>query len=96
MLQLIARCLASVRALLMPRASGRHRAAPAPHICPVTVRTVLVWPADPPRLPRTAGRRRAVEGPEFVDGDRSPLIRPYYVAYERHPEAHPRPVEVAW
>ncbi|MGW1378116.1 hypothetical protein ACWD6P_28115 [Streptomyces sp. NPDC002446] len=81
-----------MRALLIPRPSGRHRADSTPHICPVTVRTVLVWPANPPRFPRTARHRRSVEGPEVVDGDRSPLVRPYYVAYEHAPQ----PAEVVW
>ncbi len=92
MLQPIARCLAWVRALLIPRATGRHR-APAPSACgrPMPARTVLVLPWSPPRLPRAARRRgRPVERP--LDGDASPLVRPYYAAYERRP----RPAEVVW
>ncbi|MFC9228043.1 hypothetical protein ACFTZI_03600 [Streptomyces decoyicus] len=61
----------------------------------MTTRTVLVLPWSPPRLPREARRRgrpgsRPVERP--LDGDASPLVRPYYAAYERQP----RPAEVVW
>lgn len=91
MVQPIARCFARVRALLIPRAAGRHRAlAPAP-ARPVTVRTVLVLPWSPPPLPGTAARRHGpAERP--LDGDASPLVRPYYAAYERQPQ----PAEVVW
>ncbi|MGY5126858.1 hypothetical protein [Streptomyces nigrescens] len=89
MVQPIARCLAWVRALLIPRATGRHRAtAPSPSARPVTVRTVLVLPGSPPRFPGVA--RRPVERP--LDGDATPLVRPYYAAYERQPQ----PAEVVW
>ncbi|MFF4601744.1 hypothetical protein ACFY12_03155 [Streptomyces sp. NPDC001339] len=47
----------------------------------MTVRTVLVWPWNPPRL---------AELP--IDGDRTRLVRPYYLAYEQQPQ----PVEVVW
>ncbi|MCX4636470.1 hypothetical protein QT196_25940 [Streptomyces sp. P9-2B-2] len=92
MVQPIARCLAWVRALLIPRAAGRHRtAAPAPLARPVTIRTVLVLPWSPPPLPGTAPRRhRPAERP--LDGDASALVRPYYAAYERQPQ----PAEVVW
>ncbi|MEU9110291.1 hypothetical protein AB0D04_00505 [Streptomyces sp. NPDC048483] len=81
----ISRCLARVRALLMPRATGRHRANPTdptPHTCTcrARIRTVLVLPGNPPELPRRVRRHRPVEHP--VDGGRSPLVRPYYAAYE--------------
>ncbi|WP_158713028.1 hypothetical protein [Streptomyces sp. NRRL S-1813] len=57
----------------------------------MTVRTVLVLPWSPPRLPRAArGGDRPVERP--LDGDASPLVRPYYAAYERQP----KPAEVVW
>lgn len=76
MLQPIAHCLAWVRALLIPRAPGRHRAAaPSPCCGPVVVRTVLVRPWNPPSLPGRVRRRRPVEPP--LDGDTSPLVRPY-------------------
>ncbi|MET7800847.1 hypothetical protein [Streptomyces decoyicus] len=92
MLQPIARCLAWVRALLIPQASGRHRApAPSAYSRPVTARTVLVLPWSPPGLPHPARRRgRPVERP--LDGAASPLVRPYYAAYERQPQ----PAEVVW
>ncbi|MFI0903882.1 hypothetical protein ACH4TE_10060 [Streptomyces sioyaensis] len=56
----------------------------------MTVRTVLVRPWNPPPLPGRAHRRRPAE--PRVDGDRSPLVRPYYAAYERRPQ----PAEVVW
>ncbi|MGW7019261.1 hypothetical protein ACWGGS_07925 [Streptomyces decoyicus] len=57
----------------------------------MTARTVLVLPWSPPRLPRAVRRRgRPVERP--LDGDASPLVRPYYAAYERRPQ----PAEVVW
>ncbi|MFD9207888.1 hypothetical protein ACFVZM_16630 [Streptomyces sioyaensis] len=91
MVELIARCLAWVRALLIPRASGRHRApAASAHHCPVVVRTVLVRPWNPPPLPGRVRRRRPAE--PRVDGDATPLVRPYYAAYERRPQ----PAEVVW
>ncbi|MFD8329931.1 hypothetical protein [Streptomyces lydicus] len=89
--ELIERCLARVRALLIPRASGRHRAAgPCAHLCPAPARTVLVRPWSPPPLPGQVRRHHPVEA--RVDGDRSPLVRPYYAAYERRPQ----PAEVVW
>lgn len=91
MVQPIARCLAWVRALLIPRVPGRYRAsAPSPCCGPVAVRTVLVVPWNPPPLPGRGCRRRPVEAP--LDGDASPLVRPYYAAYERQPQ----PAEVVW
>ncbi|WP_127152843.1 hypothetical protein [Streptomyces lydicus] len=91
MRQPISRCLARVRALLIPRTTGRHRAlAPIP-ARPVTVRTVLVLPWSPPPLPGTAPRRHGpAERP--LDGDASALVRPYYAAYERQPQL----AEVLW
>ncbi|MFJ3949445.1 hypothetical protein ACIPXV_05160 [Streptomyces libani] len=91
MAQPMARCLARVRALLIPRTTGRHRAlAPAPARA-VTVRTVFVLPGSPPPLPGTAPRRHdPAECP--LDGDASALVRPYYAAYERQPQ----PAEVLW
>ncbi|WP_310714850.1 hypothetical protein [Streptomyces lydicus] len=91
MLEPMARCLARVRALLIPRASGRHRAVrPCAHLRPAPVRTVLVRPWSPPPLPGQVRRHRPAE--TRVDGDRSPLVRPYYAAYERRPQ----PAEVVW
>lgn len=91
MVDLIARCLARVRALLIPQASGRHRAAaPSARHRPLTVRTVLVRPWNPPPLPGRSHPRRPAE--PRLDGDRSPLVRPYYAAYERRPQ----PAEVVW
>ncbi|UQA93326.1 hypothetical protein [Streptomyces halobius] len=64
----------------------------------MTVRTVLVWRWNPPRTPAAACPRnpRAVRPPRPVeppiDGDKTPIVRPYYVAYEQQPQ----PVEVVW
>lgn len=91
MVQPIVRCLVWVWVLLTPRATGRHR-APAPSACgcPVTVRTVLVLPWSPPQFPGAACRRGPAE--RSLDGDATPLVRPYYAAYERRPQ----PAEVVW
>ncbi|MFF8368863.1 hypothetical protein ACF05W_08485 [Streptomyces lydicus] len=91
MLEPMARCLARVRALLIPRAPGRHRAAgPCAHLRPAPVRTVLVRPWSPPPLPGRVRRHHPAE--TRLDGDHSPLVRPYYAAYERRPQ----PAEVVW
>jgi hypothetical protein len=82
MVHFIARYLERVRALLYP------------HTCRVTVRTVLVWPVDPPRLPRpvrAAPRHGSAEPP--LDGDATPIVRPYYVAHEAQQRAL---AEVTW
>ncbi|WP_407550142.1 hypothetical protein QOM21_13520 [Streptomyces sp. Pv4-95] len=70
------------------------RALLDPHTCRVTVRTVLVWPVGPPQLPRPVGaaRRRGSAEPS-VDGDATPIVRPYYVAHEARQRGL---VEVTW
>ncbi|UKY52457.1 hypothetical protein [Streptomyces inhibens] len=56
----------------------------------MTVRTVLVLPWSPPQFPGAACRRGPAE--RSLDGDATPLVRPYYAAYERRPQ----PAEVVW
>lgn len=55
----IARCLAWMRALLIPRAPGRHLAsAPSAHNGPPAARAVLVRPWNPPPPGRVRRRGR--------------------------------------
>jgi hypothetical protein len=84
MVELIARCLAWVGVLLIPRPGGRHRATQGAHETRTGRRiTVRAW--EPPRLP--AGRhRRSVE--QWIDGDATALVRPYLVAEEQRQRRH--------
>ena len=78
---LIHRCLDWVRTWLLPPGSGRHRAcSPHPASVPTARPSLLVTTLAVP-LPTSRRWWRADEPP---DGDASPLVRPYVVAYEQY------------
>jgi hypothetical protein len=79
------RGLVRALALLIP-GTGRRRACRAPNSTAPVPRTasglrLLVQPWNPPRL-RSRRSRAALWGPP-IEGDASPLVRPYLAAYER-------------
>ncbi|GAB2835287.1 hypothetical protein [Streptomyces daliensis] len=61
----------------------RNEAEPVPEPAPgprtTSGRRLVVRPLDPPRMPL----RRTPEPEEWVDGSRTPLVRPYLRAHER-------------
>ena len=81
MKDLIRRCLARVRALLVPPGNGRHRDRPPHPAPPGTARPSLLLTTRAVPLPTA---RRWWRADEPADGDRSPLVRPYLIAYEQY------------
>lgn len=82
MAELIARCLEWLRLLLNPHPGGRHRAGCGRHHAVARrPRRIVIRPLNPPHLPWAQRRRRRPEVP--LDGDATPLVRPYLVAHEQ-------------